>query len=493
MNATFVVVALFAFVPALLPSLAVTRSPWRVLALAPVLTALCAGMAGVVAVALRIPTYVPFAVIAAATNVAAVRVLRHRDAQFDWRAQFLPGAVVLVAVGCAFLPIKRWAIDFDTQTLWFAHGRWFFRGGDYVWRMLPNPAFGNADYPPLTPALVGLLWRMQGRVDPRSGQLLIGVANFGAVSLVALAFPGLFPRRLGAIATAAGVLVAAAVIGFAGPFATDGYADLLWAACLGAAVLYLLLAPRNFENVMVGAIALAAAALTKNEGTAAALVVGVLAVVRHRRRWRSAPGLLLFFPLALCWPVLLRIHGVHGEYEPATVWKFVTGDPAVWNHLSPTVSAMWRYVGVSCVVAVVCSAAGLLAANRTRVRERIASTAYAWAAITATSAIIAFGYMIDALPLAPTRTNPVTLGDHLAASVDRTTIAIRLLLLVETIIWALCALLAVRQHLDRRADDAPASASSEPARAATSDQPRRAVPRMWGATSFSKRAGANKK
>jgi hypothetical protein len=156
MSASFFAASVFAFLPALVPALVVARSPWLALALSPVLTALCAAVAGIAAVLLRVPTLAPFAVVVLALNGAAVRALRHELVSIRWREQLLPGLVIVGVAVYAMTPLRRWAVDFDTRVVWFAHARWFFRGGDYVWRYLPTRAFAHTDYPPLTPALVGL-------------------------------------------------------------------------------------------------------------------------------------------------------------------------------------------------------------------------------------------------------------------------------------------------------------------------------------------------
>jgi hypothetical protein len=113
-------------------------------------------------------------------------------------------------------------------------------------------------------------------------------------------------------------------------------------------------------------------------------------------------------------------------------------------------SALWHYSGVALVVAAMCSAAGLVVAHKDRLRAGIASTLYSWAAIAATFVIIAGAYMVDTLPLTASRSHPVTLHMHLESSVARTTIALRLLLLIETMTWVLYALLAFRRQQSRR-------------------------------------------
>jgi hypothetical protein len=244
----------------------------------------------------------------------------------------------------------------------------------------------------------------------------------------------------------AGVLVPAAY-GVAGvgkstqASATNGYVDMLWAATFAAGCVFVLAARRGDPVALRwGALCLAIAGLTKNEGLVAVALVVVLALVRHRCR-RPAPAWLAgALAPGVAWLVVSRLAGADSEYlGNSRTTELLRLDPDVLRRISPAVDGVWQEMSAIVLVAAGVSILGLLLA--TSARRDLSTTAWPWMwlAWLATTTSLVYAYVVS----------PAPLDWHLATSTDRTTIAPRLLLLAEAFVWGSAAVAALRQDKAR--------------------------------------------
>ena len=435
---SFLAAVLIIVLSAGLPAVACTDSPWLALAVAPLLFALAATVAGMLATFIGVSVPPLLIVLVVGADVAAVRSLRGRHWGPWLRRQPLAGAVVTLAGVVGLLGLKSPALNWDTRTHWFGPARWFFGGGSYVAYAIGNPVFGHRDYPPLIAATAGSLWSFQGHVDLRSGQVLIALVNFGAVVVMGLAIPRLFPR-LGVMPAVAGAALVLAAYGYAGKWSVDGYADLVWAACVTIAVVRLLIAPYRRTDVVIGSLALAVAGLAKNEGTVVALAIGLATCWRHRSILREIPELLAALAVTLVWPVYVRIRGVPATFRGQDLRAFLTGNSQIWGRAVPTGRALNQQIGGLLIVAAGCTVLGLLTARSARREAHIGSTWWTWAVAGITWCALWATYVISIS----------NLSSWLKSSVTRVTISLRLLLLSETIIWTMCGLKTIGHHRQR--------------------------------------------
>jgi hypothetical protein len=127
--------------------------------------------------------------------------------------------------------------------------------------------------------------------------------------------------RLRALSAVAGAVTAAAVVvaaaGFAGPYLTDGYADVVAAGAAAAAAALLLTADTGSGTTAAGVGCLLAAGLTKDEGLVAALIISVALAARRWLADRRLRALALpcgLVAVLLVWPmVVLARGGPHGS------------------------------------------------------------------------------------------------------------------------------------------------------------------------------------
>ena len=351
-----------------LPAWTLTKDPWLSVGATPLLFGLVAAMSGTVAALLGTPVLAFFLPVVITTNAAAAYVLFHeRTRRVGW--QPLAGAAVAAATVYGLTPLKAPFIGWDTRTHWLGPARWYYGGGSYVRHALTNHAFAHPTYPPLIAASAGTLWLLQGHIDLRSGQVLISLMNFGAVLLVGLAVPRLFPR-MGALPTITAILMVLATFGVAGQNATNGYADLLWAASATAAVAYLLLAPPNRVNLAVGSLAIAVAGLTKVEGTVFAVAFVGASVWKYRHALRRITPVLAAGVVVIVWPAYVRLLGTQNEIRGKDVASFLTFQGEIWRRVTPTAGSMISATGGVLFVAALCALIGRKMALQARERGK---------------------------------------------------------------------------------------------------------------------------
>jgi hypothetical protein len=425
-------VALLAVLSSGLPCWAVTDDPWLSLGTAPLVFALFATVSAILATLFGLPLLAIFVPAILAANVAALWALFTREPPSLAGSQPLTGAVLAAVTAYGLLPLKAPLLDWDTRTHWLGPAHWYLGGGSYVRYAITNPAFHHRSYPPLIAASAGTTWLLQGHVDLRSGQVLVAVLNYGAVLLIGLGVTRLFPK-MGALPPLGAAMLVLSVFGIAGQFATDGYADLLWASCATVAVLYLLLAPANRVNIAIGSLAICVAGLTKVEGMVVAVALIGFGCWRHRKHFIEAWPVVAAAPVVLLWPVYVRLLGVPTDLHPEDVHAFINGHDAVWRRVIPTSDSMLHATGGILVVAALCTVIGTNVALQERERLRIGSSDWAWGTVGVAALAIASAYIVSSDEL----------GLHLRSSVGRVTIVLRILLLTDVVIWALCGVRAL--------------------------------------------------
>ena len=348
-----VVLAAGLALPGVLPALAAAGWSAVVVFLAPVIGTVMAAVAAEIELGLGGSLVPDYLAVATTVNIAVIawwviarRGARPRNGQAPKTLEAWAWSVLAVAVvaGCLAVPLSalRGALlTGDGTTIWTTHALMLYGGHHELLASLQNPSYviSNPDYPPLASAASALAFKFYGLGNLHLGvdmtvlvtACALGVVAMGivAVSDVAAAGSGArWPARVVAVA-AAGVI---GVVGFAvsGPYAVEGYIDLVWAAFAVGAVIWGLVLPRSPQALAVAWICAAAASLTKNEGLTTALIIIVAIALRYRpfslpgpaaRRWAERAVFVLVPALpGLAYAGMMRLLGVHDAF-------FVTGSP----------------------------------------------------------------------------------------------------------------------------------------------------------------------
>ncbi len=425
---------------------------------APLAGAVLAALAALACLVFGGPVVVWFVLLGSLAGVGVLFLWRFRpEAQPEaWRPAALSAASpagrldrlipwlgaggVTAAAAVSLVALRAPSIGFDARTIWLLHGRWFAAGHNVALPALRNPAlpFAHASYPPLIGGAVAVSWLVTGNRSDELGVVVIALLNAFAVMAAAWAAVEIGRRcgrrvaahhahhgtrarrgRLEAPAVA-GVVVATLLVlvafGVAGPFATDGYADLLWAACATGAVAFGLVLSGRGPDLAVAVVLVAVAGLTKNEGTATAMVIVALIAGRAARSARlGRPGEAPWRPVVAgaaglaalgVWPLLMV---VLGAARNVAVPGARQGDD--WSRTVATYDAMAPHLGVLAVALPLAVVAGLVL-RRARRAVGVGHDAWAWAALAAGLVLVAGVYV----------TGAGNAAFWLATSVHRTTV-----------------------------------------------------------------------
>jgi hypothetical protein len=412
-------------------------------AFAVVLAPLCTGLLAVVAVVASLLTGTalgPWLVVCllAGWGAAAVWWRRGRGRRADgadtppwWAA-----AVVLLVTAPALLATRAGAIEWDARSVWWFRAAWYRQGGDAARAAMNNTAFGFAhpDYPPFSSATQAWLWTWYHDLDRMLAKAVSAHLTFAAVALLGCLLVRIAPvvahRWVGATAGLAGAF-GLAVFGIGNGNGTSGVVDLLWAGLFGAGAVALLIAPRERDILVAGWVAVAAAGLTKNEALPAMVLLFALLAIRNRRAWR--PTLLAataLLPTVLWTVVRSALTGASNDaLSPSGVVALLRGEHARTSRVAPTLDAMWGQVGPTVWAWL---AVALVGAVLLRGRRASAGLGAAWvlpvlaAGIAAAFALIYVAGVQD-------------LTWWLMTSISRTTMVLRVLLLVDVFLWVLAA------------------------------------------------------
>lgn len=439
----------------ILPALALMGRRLEAIPVSALLTAIVCSLAGMTSLAAGGSVMVWAAWLTFAVNLASLIALRKVGLSAPALERVLPKVVIL---GVSLLPLtalRRPVIDWDARSIWSFHGRWFYAGGDYLRDAMANPAFAfsHSDYPPAVPATIGTVWHLTGGIDPRIGQLVVGLLTLSAVLLIGLALAELGLKQNTGLRAVIGGSAVLGSFGIAANFGMNGYVDLLWSACIAASVLYLLVSPTDTTNLVTGLVAVVVAGLVKNEGMVAALLVLILAAFRYRPPDRRSALFAAAGVSILAWLPLSRHFGA-GSDLVLGLGDVLTGRTEIGPRLAPIAEAVGRDTLLLIATAAAMSLVGSAILSPTRELMGIGSSVWTWAAIAGCATAIGGAYLIT----------PNDLEWHLNSSIERTTISLRLLALIEILRWAVISL----ERL------IPSPHASSPASISTPD--RRAVP-----------------
>jgi hypothetical protein len=449
-----------------LPVLALVGLRWVAVPLIPLGGAVVAAVAAAATVAIGGSLMGWFVSLAAATGVIVIALWAHRRTLRPWRwgeavgsrVDRLTGLAAFVGVTIAaawsLVALRTPSVGFDARTIWMLHARWYEQGHATSLLALRDTAlpFAHAAYPPLIGATVALSWVITGNHSDRFGVVVVALLNAAAAMAAAWVLVDLGRRcgrwacearrrvtavdiRPGAgnvpyvVGIVTAVLLVLVAFGVAGPFATDGYADMLWAVSAVGAVGFGLVLTGRRSDLAAAAVLLAVAGLTKDEGYVTAMLIVALITLRAvisspvgetGRWWRPVVfGVLGVAGLGL-WPLLTRLL----DAAPNTAAPGRRdGNDATRLHAS--VVSMGAHLHVL-LLAVPIAVVGMVLAGRARRTMGVGADGWTWAALIAGLGFILIVYV----------TGPSNIELWLLTSTHRTTIYGALLGWWVLAIWA---------------------------------------------------------
>jgi hypothetical protein len=347
-----------------------------------------------------------------------------------WGAR-IGALLVLAATAWSLRPLRVPSVGWDARSIWLLRGSWFAGSHGFLAASFHDRAelLAHAGYPPLVSAAVAVSWQATGIHSDRLGVVVIALLN--ACAAVALGWVLVEAgreaarrtarprRRIWSLAAgcASGTLLVLAAFGVAGPFATNGYADPLWAFAAAAAVGYGLLLPFDPRHMGAAAVLVLVAGLTKEEGVATAMALVVLIVLRSLahvrsgqaetpgadpsiatesrsaraarrvavRRKRVTSGLIGLAVLA-AWPVLARL-----DHAPKDVNTSGPHHGTFWHRAHLTVDSMAPHLHVL-MLAVPIAVVGAIVLRSQRRATGLANDAWAWGGLAAGLLVVGWAY-----------------------------------------------------------------------------------------------------
>lgn len=403
-----------------MPARRVTASFPLALLLAPGVAALTMTAAAVASLLTRAPLLPWVIASAVAVGLAARRisptVLPH-----------LSGLELAALASLSSFPLLTFRYPpaaWDARSIWWFHAEWFLAGGSQAAAALGDPVnqFSHPDYPPLSSAATAGLWSILGTDDARLAQAGTVVLTWcGLLLLAALVYLLMPQRKPFELAVGAGLVVVASTL-FPG-HATNGYVDVLWSAWFAAAAVALLLHPPRSGLVTIGVLALAVAALTKNDALPPCLALVALFAVRSRKVPLAPIGVLA---AAAAWAVLVRSLGAEADLATSErLGALLSFDGQLLSRLGEAWAGVRPYMfGPAAWWAAVTALAVPHLVRRRRCAE-IGSGAFLPLLCTLVVASTVAAYVLS----------PHDLVWHIPASVPRVTIVGRVLLLAEVVLW----------------------------------------------------------
>jgi hypothetical protein len=424
-----------------LPAVAVVGDAGRGLAIAPMVGAVIATVAGLVSVASGLPPALCVVGLAGLAGAAAWGQLRRTGASLrpgrvvagqPW--WLMLGLAVVLAVPLAV--VARPGIDWDSQSIWAQKVSWFAEGGSRGREAFgeSQAAFSHPHYPPLLPATAGVAAATTGRLDLQTAHqgvtaLLVWSALCAlALEIVAVGRPG--ARTWPVVAG----LTAVAACSFGAVRLANGEADALVAVAVVAAGLGLLRPRLRSGDLVVPALACTLAVLTKNEGLASGVLIALGAVFvqwRLRAKWW-----LLAIPVAGA-VAALAMRSWAAVPEPV----LRVADESFLDRTGEVVDAVWNHLSEPATPAVLVSALVLaIPALRERWRTAVSAVVACWAVVAVSIVPLVWTYV----------RGPYEITWWLSTSISRTTIVAYVALIVIVGIVAGIALEAPARRPARR-------------------------------------------
>ncbi len=366
---------------------------------------------------------------------------------WDVVIMFVPLAVPALLV---LLPPTGW----DARSIWWFHASWFSSGGSALRDALGNPvfAFSHADYPPLAPATIAGSWAMSGSTSLRIAQTISTLLTLAAIAMLAYGVRQLCASASAWLARLAGLAVGLSAWMLASVGVATGYVDHLWAAALAGAAVLLLIEPHTTRaslaheedlteveaasiaaarvKLTLGVLLATVAALTKNEGFVAAILLALVFSVRARHRLRLAAPAWIPVAAGLAWTMLAHGHGAASDLANSPrITQLKARDFTPFERVHPTLTAIGDLIGPYLLASAAITVVGAIFLHRVRRRTGMASSAWIWATVALYVGAIVMTYVVS----------PWDLAWHLATSLDRVCIVIVLLLAANTASWFLTA------------------------------------------------------
>lgn len=493
MNAVIVLVAGLAG-PGLLPAAAVARWSPATAFLAPLIGAAMAAVAAELELALAGSLVTWYLVVAVTVNVAVAAYL----ARWKVRSRAREGApraaapavawsaavtvLILAVLAVPLTALRAPAFGWDAEQIWLTHALMISGGHHAMLTGLTNPAYltSNPDYPPLVSAAGAMAFAFYGQANLHIAvdmTVLLQACALGVVG-AGLATVGRDRRLLTQVAAAvAGAAVCLAGFAIAGPYGTDGYADLLWAAAAAGAVSWGLMLPKSSQALGIACTCAAVASLTKNEGLATGVIALVLIAVRYRpvawarlaaltgrdhpsvgwreagRRWAERACLVVLPALpALAWAVLTRSLGIGDLFFKSSVFFVPPPRESIAERADVTFQGMAAHLAVAPVAAAMLLLGGLFL-RRDRERAGLSNPGWLWTVWLGSLVVIFVIYL----------KGPLEIHGWINNSVNRTTIFGQLVLYAELAGWLVIAVDAAFSA-DRTAVAARIAGARQPAR-----------------------------
>ena len=221
---------------------------------------------------------------ATALRLACTGHLLLRPSRTDARMLAAAALVSLLPLLLVRYPTTTW----DARRIWWFHAEWFRAGGSVARDVMQDPAFrySNPNYPPLVPGVIAGVWHLRRAYDLEMAlRVTQWLTAYGVAVLAFFTTRTLHLRGRAAVVTA--VVVAWVAWSARLDVGIQGLVDQTWALLLTTAAVLVLAGDAGRRTMWTGALFAAMAALTKNEGQAAGLLLA-LTVAWSRSSWRLA-------------------------------------------------------------------------------------------------------------------------------------------------------------------------------------------------------------
>lgn len=345
--------------------------------------------------------------------------------------------VMAAAAASPLLGVRQGAYAWDFRSIWLLHANTFSLPVEAFHSMFHNSAlaFAHLDYPPLAPSVMVWANRFIHGASAEVSQSALAVVCSSALAVALFVIYDGVVERVGsqrvALFVALGFMLCAFVSLREALF--NGYVDALWALLLAVGVLLIVMTPNGIGGRSL--IWFAGAASAKNEGMIIAFACLIIAAIclRMRSKW----AILLVGAPSILWTVFVRLHGATGDYGPDSIRRITSSPATVLSRASIALQALGtQVVGTILVLAVIFIVTGRTFNQAWFQPIDVRRQAVTLALVCAITALILVGsYSVSAFDI----------RWHLSTSIDRTTMVLRLLLLI-TAAWLASQPMVLRRN-----------------------------------------------
>ncbi|HLL65835.1 MAG TPA: hypothetical protein VK453_08795 [Micromonosporaceae bacterium] len=346
-----------------------------------------------------------------------------------------------------FLLVFAPPIEWDANSIWWLHAAYFAEGAEVSRRTMGDPvyAFTHADYPPLGSAAVAAVWSITG-YNFRVALFASSTVTFSAIAMLVYAVRWVAATGVPAwLSRLAGVGVGLAVWGQAPASPAGGLSDPAWAASFVAAAVLVLFRTDPFARPALPLLLLTVAALTKNEGLAAVVILTGLVVLRERRNLGRASLMGIPVLAGLAWSAVARHLGARSDYvEGGNISELLSGDPEVFARLPPIWDALGLMLGQIVGLALLVSVLGGVYLRSRRQALGLGSDLWMWAVNGMFVLTLIVSYLISGFNIAW----------HLQTSIERVVTPVLIMACVSAVYWGVTAMSPVPASPGTRGDGA---------------------------------------